>query len=203
MNDNNTKIKYLLQCEPELQLLVNKYLQSLKQYQILVKIDRKHYQQLKNDLQPFIEKPVVKELLSTSLVDYKHFQKTPRKPLTTKIQHLATDDLDFLAQVHVDQIMPLPIFPEGTEIINYLHQIRKRTMYIKRGYTILQYVQPVYKALTRLRRGVVKQSGYKAMSNAWQAYLKAFDDLQTYYEQHYLQAGGTPRNYHGHSAHEK
>jgi len=53
-------------------------------------------------------------------------------------------------------------------------------------------------ALTRLRQNITNQAHYRGMSNAWQNYQLAMQDLRQYYQEHYWQSGGTPHNFHGH-----
>ena len=94
--------------------------------------------------------------------------------------------------------LPVILPPKTQPLLAVIHAIRKPQYYVKRGYTVLQVVQPVYAALTRLRQNITNQARYRGMSNAWQNYQLAMQDLRQYYQEHYWQSGGTPHNFHGH-----
>lgn len=96
-----------------------------------------------------------------------------------------------------------PKYPNSEEIIEKLHEIRNPSMYIKRGYTILEYVRPVYKNLSYFQRALREGREYIGTNNAYNRLMSALNELESYYKAHYVQAGGKPKNYHGHYAGEK
>ena len=96
-----------------------------------------------------------------------------------------------------------PKYPNSEEIIEKLHEIRNPSMYIKRGYTVLEYVRPVYKNLSYFQRALREGREYIGTNNAYNRLLSALNELEGYYKAHYVQAGGKPKNYHGHYVCEK
>lgn len=96
-----------------------------------------------------------------------------------------------------------PKYPNSEEIIEKLHEIRNPSMYIKRGYTILEYVRPVYKSLSYFQRALREGREYIGTNNAYNRLMSALNELEGYYKAHYVQAGGKPKNHHGHYAGEK
>lgn len=91
-----------------------------------------------------------------------------------------------------------PSRPNPEEIIDILHETRSPTMYISRGYTVLEFVRPVYKSMNYFQRSLREGREFVGTKNSWDKYISALDSLEEYYYTHYVQAGGRPRNYHGH-----
>lgn len=96
-----------------------------------------------------------------------------------------------------------PARPNPEELIEVLHEARKPDMYVKRGYTVMNYTRPVYKNMNYFHRALREKREYVGTQNAYKRLIDKLDDLEAYYRQHYVQAGGKPSNYHGHYAGEK
>lgn len=93
-----------------------------------------------------------------------------------------------------------PSRPNPEELIDILHETRSPVMYISRGYTVLEYVKPVYKSMNYFQRSLREGREYVGTKNSWDKYISDLNSLEEYYYTHYVQVGGKPRNYHGHRA---
>ncbi len=51
-----------------------------------------------------------------------------------------------------------------------------------------------------LKRALRKKREYIGSKNAFEKYFSAINNLQNHYNAKYVQAGGKPKNYHGHRA---
>lgn len=96
-----------------------------------------------------------------------------------------------------------PPRPNSDEIVEILHNARQPDLYINRGYTVLEYVRPVYKSMNYFHRSLREKREYVGTKNAYYRFLQSLDELNEYYCEHYVQAEGRPANYHGHYAGEK
>ena len=96
-----------------------------------------------------------------------------------------------------------PSRPDSSELIEILHNVRQPDLYINRGYTVLDYVRPVYKSMNYFHRALRESREYVGTKNAYDRFMQKLDALDEYYREHYVQAGGKPANYHGHYAGEK
>lgn len=93
-----------------------------------------------------------------------------------------------------------PLRPNPEELVDILHETRSPAMYISRGYTVLEFVRPVYKSMNYFQRSLREGREYVGTKNSWDKYISALNSLEKYYYTHYVQAGGKPKNYHGHRA---
>lgn len=122
---------------------------------------------------------------------------------------IRNDSFDFQDQMAVLQnLVSLddwnePERPNAEEIIEILHSIRQPAMYISRGYTVLEYTKPVYKSMSYFQRALREKREFVGTANAYERLISNLDALEGYYQSHYVQAGGKPKNYHGHYAGEK
>lgn len=136
-----------------------------------------------------------KELLS-SLQNIKFFFLNDEEFL----QELQTELSRISNSVLIEEITP---YPDTTELEELFHGIREPNLYIKRGYTILEYVKKIYSSMNRIQRNFREQREYRGAKNGFDKYFSAINDLQNYYNSKYVQAGGKPKNYHGHRAGER
>lgn len=138
---------------------------------------------------------------------YKHFSSSEFAaniaPIVRKLQ--ANDFSEEASQLQQTNLM-LPEEPErpnNQEIIEILHKARSPAMYISQGYTSPMFVRPVYKDMNYFQRALRENREYVGTENAYTRLKLSLSDLYEYYTAFYVQAGGTPRNYHGHYAGEK
>lgn len=116
------------------------------------------------------------------------------------LQELQTELTRISNSILIEEITP---YPDTTELEELFHGIREPNLYIKRGYTILEYVKKIYSSMNRIQRNFREQREYKGAKNGFDKYFSAINDLQKYYNTKYVQAGGKPKNYHGHRAGER
>ncbi|UQS82797.1 hypothetical protein MOO45_03915 [Bombilactobacillus folatiphilus] len=218
--NNNDKILHLIAGYQQLKQKVPNYLEKLHHYQEQQNQDQKLVNQLRQQLLTFNRqlppatkkvddvKKQIKGLRTGPFKSYRQYRTYGRKNVVDLLENLIQEARQvnlaekFVSplQVLVEQLAQLDLSerPQAGELVTIIHAIRHRNMYIKRGYQILKYVQPVYQALTNLRTALVQGAKYLRTLHAWQKYQQAFQNLDKYYRMHYVQAGGRPRNYHGH-----
>ncbi|HHE2453980.1 TPA: hypothetical protein ACO6XL_003066, partial [Enterococcus faecium] len=101
--------------------------------------------------------------------------------------------LDYLISImEIEEEMPDK--PDPTDILELIHEARNPIAYISRGYTVLEYYKPYISAMNHLRRVLREKREYRSVLNATNRLEKAVSELDAYYREHYLQAGGMPRN---------
>lgn len=101
--------------------------------------------------------------------------------------------LDYLISImQIENEMPDK--PDPTEILELIHEARNPSAYISRGYTVLDYYKPYISAMNHLRRVLREKREYRSVQNASSRLERAINQLADYYYDHYLQAGGLPRN---------
>lgn len=101
--------------------------------------------------------------------------------------------LDYLISImEIEEEMPDK--PDPTDILELIHDARNPIAYISRGYTVLEYYKPYISAMNHLRRVLREKREYRSVLNATNRLEKAVSELDAYYREHYLQAGGMPRN---------
>lgn len=101
--------------------------------------------------------------------------------------------LDYLIDI-MEIKVELPDKPDPSDLLEMLHEARRPGAFISRGYTVLDYYRPYVSAMNHLRRVLREGREYRSVSNAIQRLDRVVENLRTYYETHYLQAGGMPRN---------
>lgn len=219
MINNNDKILHLLAGYRELKPLVAPFLKQLQLRQEQQLLERQSVRQVKQNLRQCQTQlaqqlaPADFKIINSKIErwqkrgfnhyrDYQKLTGAAKKRLLKQIMQASFvhSQPNLVVLVQRLQQLVIPKYPDGTVIIEQIHQIRQRNFYIKRGYQVLVYVKPVYQALTRLRRVLVNQAQYTGCQHAWNNYLQQITALKNYYQQHYVQAGGHPRNYHGHQA---
>lgn len=93
-----------------------------------------------------------------------------------------------------------PEYPDTEDIVDVLHAARQPSMYIRRGYTVLEYSRVVYKSMNYFHRAVREKREYIGTKRAYNRLIDALSALGSYYNSQYVQGGGQPKNYHGHYA---
>lgn len=128
--------------------------------------------------------------------------KAELEPAFSRISKLGLNDQARKIKQILSNLDSFRIFeqPDSSEIVEIIHSTRNPAMYISRGYTVLEYVKPVYADMTYLQRAFRDNRKYEGTKNAWNRYLNSVSNLDEYYKGHYQQAGGSPKNLHGHHA---
>lgn len=149
----------------------------------------------------------LKRMIETNMQGYKQFYENNGIDILNSEVQLVVDKIEDLdaneisSSIHnaisLLQDNPEPERPDGKEIVELLHATRSPQMYISRGYTVLEYSRNVYKSMNNLQRALREKREYIGTKNALERYLNSLDLLMEYYHKSYVQAGGTPRNYHG------
>lgn len=92
-----------------------------------------------------------------------------------------------------------PSYKKITSILNYMVS---QDMRIVRGYTVMDNAIPLYESLNHLRSSIWSKREYVGTYNAYESFRKQVSELERYYRKSYVQAEGSPKNYHGHYANE-
>ncbi|MTE03654.1 MULTISPECIES: hypothetical protein [Lactobacillus] len=132
--------------------------------------------------------------------------KSDLEPIT-----LALSDFGFVAEAENIKLSVqfssldyriMPERPKSDDISEIFHSRRAQNMYIRRGYTVLNFSRPVYKSMSYLERALAENREYVGTKNAFDKYRAAINDLENYYYSSYVQVGGKPKNFHGHHPNE-
>lgn len=107
--------------------------------------------------------------------------------------HLDTYKLNELIMMVINE-KEYPEKPNPEILLAMLHKMRMPKMYIKRGYTVLNYYQPLIYAMNNLRRVLRESREYTSFYHAVINYNNAVNNLRNYYHTNYLQVGGMPKN---------
>ncbi|HAQ1518022.1 TPA: hypothetical protein IXF72_000109 [Enterococcus faecium] len=110
-----------------------------------------------------------------------------------EVYEIDDSGLDYLIRImEIEEEMPEK--PDPSHILELIHEVRKPNAYISRGYTVLEFYKPYISAMNHLRRVLRERREYRSVLNASNRLEKAVYELESYYRNHYLQAGGMPRN---------
>lgn len=157
----------------------------------------------------------IEEILENNMKSQKNYLNQNRdKELSNSLQNIkffSLNDEEYPQEIQTELnrisnsvlIQEITPYPDTTELEELFHGIREPNLYIKRGYTILEYVKKIYSSMNRIQRNFREQREYKGAKNGFDKYFSAINDLQKYYNTKYVQAGGKPKNYHGHRAGER
>lgn len=132
----------------------------------------------------------------------RHYKSLPKEDVINDLKMLSewceSNDIDYAELEYMINVISITEdYPEkeGADLLlDLLHDARTPDAYIKRGYTVLEYYQPIISAMNNLRRVLRESREYRSVSNAVNRYKTSVENLRTYYETKYLQAGGMPDN---------